>query len=208
MAPRQRAAGETTYLGAMLAARHAQRRDAALLDRRADRQRAPRKRARSLRRRDRACSSPTAGSSSRPSPPRTPLTHGLLGLPAVSGGLSRIIGVLFGGALLSGAGGVFGALLVIVGVVFAAGLFATQVLLTVVLAVLIVAGPPLIALSRDPRALTPRARMARRAADRRAVPLGWTRPVRDRRRAVPGRDELHRRRGRSARRTSRRRSRA
>ncbi len=78
------------------------------------------------------------------------LTHGILALPSVSGGLSRIISVLFGGALLSGAGGVFGAFLVIVGVVFAAGLFAAQVLLTVVLALLIVVGPPLIALAAIP----------------------------------------------------------
>ena len=62
------------------------------------------------------------------------LTHGILGLPAVSGGLARIISVLFGGALLTGGGGVFGAFLVIIGVVFAASLFAVQVLLTVVLA--------------------------------------------------------------------------
>lgn len=102
------------------------------------------------------------------------VTHGLLALPTVSGGLSRIIGVLFGGALLSGAGGVFGALLVIVGVVFAAGLFATQVLLTVVLAVLVVAGPPLIALSAIPE-LSHLARAWRDALLTVAViPLAWT----------------------------------
>lgn len=75
------------------------------------------------------------------------LTHAVLGFPVVASGLQRIIGVLFGGALLSGAGGVFGAFLVIIGVLFAAGLFAAKVLLTVVLAGLTVAGPPLIALS-------------------------------------------------------------
>ena len=75
------------------------------------------------------------------------LTHAVLGFPVVAGGLQRIIGVLFGGALLSGAGGVFGAFLVIIGVLFAAGLFAAKVFLTVVLAALTVAGPPLIALS-------------------------------------------------------------
>lgn len=102
------------------------------------------------------------------------LTHGVLALPMVAGGLQRIIGVLFGGALLSGAGGVFGAFLVIIGVVFAAGLFAAQVLLTVVLAVLIVAGPPLIALSAIPEL----SHLARGWADAllavALIPLGWT----------------------------------
>jgi hypothetical protein len=102
------------------------------------------------------------------------LTHGILGLPAVGGGLQRIIGVLFGGALLSGGGGVFGAFLVIIGVVFAAGLFAAQVLLTVVLAVLIVAGPPLIAISAIPE-LSHLARSWWHALLAVAlVPLGWT----------------------------------
>ncbi|HEX3509813.1 MAG TPA: hypothetical protein VHT27_01815, partial [Solirubrobacteraceae bacterium] len=102
------------------------------------------------------------------------LTHGLLALGSVSGGLARIIGVLFGGALLTGTGGVFGALLVILGVIFAAGLFATQLLLTVVLAVLIVAGPPLIALAAVPE-LAHLARAWRDALMTVAlIPLGWT----------------------------------
>jgi hypothetical protein len=101
-------------------------------------------------------------------------THGILELPAVGNGLQRIIGVLFGGALLTGTGGVFGALLVIVGVVFAAGLFAAQVLLTVLLAVLIVAGPPLIAISAIPE-LSHLARSWSYALLAVAlVPLGWT----------------------------------
>lgn len=78
------------------------------------------------------------------------LTHAILGFPVVSKGLARIIGVLFGGALLTGAGGVLGALLVIVGVILAAALFAVQVLVTLILALLIVAGPPLIAASVVP----------------------------------------------------------
>lgn len=102
------------------------------------------------------------------------LTHGILGLPSVTAGLQRIITVLFGGALLSGAGGVFGAFLVIVGVVFAAGLFAAQVLLTVVLALLIVVGPPLIALAAIPE-LSHLARAWRDALLAVAlIPLGWT----------------------------------
>jgi uncharacterized membrane protein len=102
------------------------------------------------------------------------LTHGILGLPAVSDGLQRIIGVLFGGALLSGAGGVFGAFLVIIGVVFAAGLFAAQVLLTVLLAVLIVAGPPLIALSAIPELSHLARDWAHALIGVALVPLGWT----------------------------------
>ena len=102
------------------------------------------------------------------------LTHGILGLPAVGDGLQRIIGVLFGGALLSGAGGVFGAFLVIVGVVFAAGLFAAQVLLTVLLAVLIVAGPPLIAISAIPELSHLARDWAYALVGVALVPLGWT----------------------------------
>jgi len=102
------------------------------------------------------------------------LSHGILGLPVVSAGLGRIIGVLFGGALLAGGGGVFGAFLVIVGVVFAAGLFAAQVLLTVALALLVVTGPPLIALSAIPEL----SHLARGWADAllavALVPIGWT----------------------------------
>src|ERR1700730_18467236 len=102
------------------------------------------------------------------------LTHAILGFPVVANGLQRIIGVLFGGALLSGAGGVFGAFLVIIGVLFAAGLFAVQVLLTVLLALLIVAGPPLIALSAIPE-LSHLARTWAHALMATAlVPLGWT----------------------------------
>jgi hypothetical protein len=102
------------------------------------------------------------------------LTHAVLGFPVVASGLQRIIGVLFGGALLSGAGGVFGALLVIVGVLFAAGLFAAQVLLTVLLAVMIVAGPPLIALSAIPELSHLARTWAHALVAITLVPLGWT----------------------------------
>jgi hypothetical protein len=78
------------------------------------------------------------------------LTHAALGLPVVANGLASIITVLFGGALLLGAGGVFGAFLVLVGVVFAAALFASKEALTVVLALVFCAGPPFIALSPIP----------------------------------------------------------
>jgi hypothetical protein len=102
------------------------------------------------------------------------LTHAVLGFPVVASGLQRIVGVLFGGALLSGTGGVFGALLVIVGVLFAAGLFAAQVLLTVLLAVMIVAGPPLIALSAIPELSHLARTWAHALLAIALVPLGWT----------------------------------
>jgi hypothetical protein len=102
------------------------------------------------------------------------LTHAILGLPTVADGLQRIIGVLFGGALLAGAGGVFGAFLVIIGVLFAAGLFAAQVLLTVVLALLIVAGPPLIALAAIPELSHLARAWAQALLATALVPLGWT----------------------------------
>jgi hypothetical protein len=102
------------------------------------------------------------------------LTHGILGLPAIGNGLQRIIGVLFGGALLSGGGGVFGAFLVIIGVIFAAGLFAAQVLLTLVLALLIVAGPPLIAISAIPELSHLSRSWAHALLSVALVPLGWT----------------------------------
>jgi hypothetical protein len=102
------------------------------------------------------------------------LTHAILGFPVVANGLASIISVLFGGALLVGAGGVFGAFLVIVGVLFAAGLFALQVLLTVVLALLIVAGPPLIALSAIPELSHLARAWAHALMTIMLIPLGWT----------------------------------
>src|SRR5271166_51157 len=102
------------------------------------------------------------------------LTHAILGFPVVADGLASIISVLFGGALLVGAGGVFGAFLVIIGVLFAAGLFALQVLLTLVLAMLIVAGPPLIALSAIPELSHLARAWAHALLAVALIPLGWT----------------------------------
>lgn len=102
------------------------------------------------------------------------LTHAILGFPVVANGLASIITVLFGGALLVGAGGVFGAFLVIVGVVFAAALFASAEALTVVLALVFCAGPPLIALSPIPE-LSHLARVWGHALMAIVfVPIGWT----------------------------------
>lgn len=102
------------------------------------------------------------------------LTHGILALPAVGDGLQRLVGILFGGALLTGTGGVFGALLVIVGVVFAAGLFAAQVLLTLALALVIVAGPPVIALGAVPELSHLAGAWGRALLALALIPLGWT----------------------------------
>jgi hypothetical protein len=102
------------------------------------------------------------------------LTHAILGWPVVANGLASIITVLFGGALLLGAGGVFGAFLVIVGVIFAAGLFASKEALTVVLALAFCAGPLFIALAPIPE-LSHLARAWGHALMAIVlVPLGWT----------------------------------
>jgi hypothetical protein len=102
------------------------------------------------------------------------LTHAILAFPVVANGLASIISVLFGGALLAGAGGVFGAFLVIVGVIFAAGLFACAEALTVLLALVFCAGPPLIALAPIPE-LSHLARVWGHALMAIVlVPVGWT----------------------------------
>jgi hypothetical protein len=102
------------------------------------------------------------------------LTHAILGFPVVAGGLASIVTVLFGGALLVGAVGVFGAFLVIVGVAFGAGLFASKVGLTDVLALAYCAGPLFIALWPIPE-LSHLARAWGHALMAVVlVPLGWT----------------------------------
>ena len=107
--------------------------------------------------------------------------------------------MLFGGALLTGVGGVFGAFLVIIGVVFAAGAVRGAGAADGRAGGADRRRAAADRARRDPRALTPRARLGRRAARGRAGPARLDRAVRDRRRAVPGRDELHRRRRRAAR---------
>jgi hypothetical protein len=102
------------------------------------------------------------------------VTHAILGFPVVANGLASIITVLFGGALLLGAGGVFGAFLVIVGVVFAASLFACSEALTVLLALVFCAGPLFIALAPIPE-LSHLARVWGHALTAIVlVPIGWT----------------------------------
>ena len=55
------------------------------------------------------------------------LTHAILGFPVVANGLRGSSACCSAARCSLGAGGVFGAFLVIVGVLFAAGLFASQV---------------------------------------------------------------------------------
>ncbi len=102
------------------------------------------------------------------------LTHAILGFPVVANGLASIITVLFGGALLLGAGGVFGAFLVIVGVAFAAALFASKEALTVILALVFCAGPPFIALAPIPELAHLARAWSRALMAIVLVPVGWT----------------------------------
>ena len=73
------------------------------------------------------------------------LTNAILSFQIVGDGLQRTVGIMFGGALLVGSGGVFLAVLVIVGVVFAAVMFCMKVLILLAFALLYVTGPLVIA---------------------------------------------------------------
>ncbi|MHB1833477.1 MAG: hypothetical protein ACYCXW_00775 [Solirubrobacteraceae bacterium] len=102
------------------------------------------------------------------------LTDAILSFPVVGEGLQRTVGVIFGGALTVGSGGVFLALLVIVGVVFATVMFALKVLVLLAFALLFVTGPLLIALRPLPE-LSHLARAWGTAVVGVAiVPVGWT----------------------------------
>jgi hypothetical protein len=102
------------------------------------------------------------------------LTDGILSFPIVGAGLQRTVGIMFGGALLVGSGGVFLALLVIVGVVLAAVMFALKVLILLAFALLYVTGPLVIAV----RPLPELAHLARAWGTAllgiAIVPVGWT----------------------------------
>jgi hypothetical protein len=78
------------------------------------------------------------------------LTHTMLSWPIVAQGLHRTVLVMFGGALLTGAGGEFLAVLGLAAVVLAVSLFALKVLILTVTAILFVAGPLFIALTPLP----------------------------------------------------------
>jgi hypothetical protein len=102
------------------------------------------------------------------------LTHAILAFPVVANGLASIITVLFGGALLIGAGGVFGAFLVFFGVAFAAGLFASQSAILLILALAYCAGPLLIALWPIPELSHLMRVWAHALMAVVLVPVGWT----------------------------------
>jgi hypothetical protein len=102
------------------------------------------------------------------------LTHAILAFPVVANGLASIITVLFGGALLIGAGGVFGAFLVFFGVAFAAGLFASQSAILLILALAYFAGPLLIALWPIPELSHLMRVWAHALMAVVLVPVGWT----------------------------------
>ena len=78
------------------------------------------------------------------------LTHTMLSWPIVAQGLHRTVLVMFGGALLTGAGGEFLAVLGLAAVVLAVSLFALKVLILTITAILFVAGPLFIALTPLP----------------------------------------------------------
>lgn len=102
------------------------------------------------------------------------VTHAILGFPEVANGLASLVTVLFGGALLVGAGSAFAAILVIVGVAFAGALFAIQAFLVQVLAFLIVGGPLAIALSPVPEMAGLARLWARALGVVVLVPVCWT----------------------------------
>lgn len=102
------------------------------------------------------------------------VTHAVLGLPLVAEGLQRVIAVMWGGALLGGAGGVLAALLVIVAVLLAVALFALKVLVLLVLAGVIIAGPPLIALAVLPELDSLARTLTRAGFATTLVPFAWT----------------------------------
>lgn len=102
------------------------------------------------------------------------ITHAILAFPQVADGLASLVTVLFGGALLSGGGSAFLAVLVIVAVVLAGALFAMQALLTLLLSVLVVAGPPLIALSPVPELAHLARGWARALGVVCLIPVCWT----------------------------------
>jgi hypothetical protein len=102
------------------------------------------------------------------------LTNGILSYPVVGEGLQRTVGIMFGGSLLVGSGGVFLALLVIVGVVLAAVLFAFKILVLLAFALAFVTGESVIAMRPVPElAHLSRAWMTTLVGIA-LVPLGWT----------------------------------
>jgi hypothetical protein len=102
------------------------------------------------------------------------LTDSILSFPVVGAGLQRTVGVLFGSALLVGSGGVFLAVLVIVGVVFAAVMFALKVLLLIGVAFVYVSGLLAIAVRPLPELASLSRAWGSIVLTIALVPIGWT----------------------------------
>lgn len=102
------------------------------------------------------------------------LTNAILSFPVVGAGLQRTVGVMFGSALLVGSGGVFLAMLVIVGVTFAAIMFALKVLLLLAFALLYAVGPLVISVRPLPELAHLSRAWATALLGVALVPVGWT----------------------------------
>lgn len=102
------------------------------------------------------------------------LTNAILSFPVVGDGLQRTVGILFGGALLVGAGGVFLAVLVIVAVVFAMVMFAIKVLLLIAVGALYVTGTLAIATKPLPELSQLSRAWGSIAGGIVMMPFGWT----------------------------------
>ena len=102
------------------------------------------------------------------------LTNALSSFPVVGNGLQRTVGIMFGGALLVGSGGVFIAVLVIVGVVFAAVMFAMKVLILLAFALLYVTGPLVIGVRPLPELSHLLRAWGTVLVGVALVPVGWT----------------------------------
>lgn len=102
------------------------------------------------------------------------LTNTVLSIQIVGEGLQQTVGIMFGGALLVGSGGVFLALLVIVGVVLGAIMFALKVLLLLAFALLYVTGPLVIAVRPLPELAHLSRAWGTALLGISLVPIGWT----------------------------------
>jgi hypothetical protein len=102
------------------------------------------------------------------------LTNAVLSFPIVGEGLRQTVGIMFGGALLVGSGGVFLALLVIVGVVLGAIMFALKVFLLLAFALLYVTGPLVIAVRPLPELAHLSRAWGTALLGISLVPVGWT----------------------------------
>ncbi|HXQ00022.1 MAG TPA: hypothetical protein VN845_08150 [Solirubrobacteraceae bacterium] len=102
------------------------------------------------------------------------LTNTILSFPVVGNGLQRTVGILFGGALLIGSGGLFLAVLVIVGVVFATVMFVMKVLILLAFALLYVVGPLVIAVRPLPELSHLVRAWGTMLIGVALVPVGWT----------------------------------